>query len=182
MKFMLMQWLDLIYTKNFSVRKNVANKIATIGGLFARCNRSGLEASNKKQPGASFSCFEKYPQELYRSVCRLANGVLWQMTRVSIYLHVCLRKISCKFLYSKQKAAKRKGRSAVLETALLIMEVFQRDLSVSHVWAREERRQIASYFISQEPASVLQIKAGKLQAANSSSPGLSQINQTSRDC
>lgn len=128
MKFMLMQSLDLIYTKNLSVRKNVANKIATIGGFFARCNRSGLEASNKKQPGASFSCFEKYPQELYRSVCRLANGVLWQMTRVSIYLHVCLGKISCKFLYSKQKAAKRKGRSAVLETALLIMEVFPKGL------------------------------------------------------
>lgn len=70
MEFILMQSLDLIYTKNPSVRKNVANKIATIGGLLTalRCDRSGLEALNKKQLGASFSCFEKYPQELYRSV------------------------------------------------------------------------------------------------------------------
>lgn len=69
MEFMPMQPLDLIYTKNFSVRKNVANKITTIGGLLTgRCDRSGLEASNKKQLGASLSCFKKYPQELYRSV------------------------------------------------------------------------------------------------------------------
>lgn len=70
MEFILMQSLDLIYTKNLSVRKNVANKIATIGGLLtARCDRPGLQASNRKQLGASFFfCFEKYPQELYRSV------------------------------------------------------------------------------------------------------------------
>lgn len=110
MEFILMQSLDLIYTKNLFVRKNVANKIATIGGLLtARYDRAGLEASNKKNLGASFFCFEKYPQELYRLVWRLANGVLWQMTRVPRSLQVCLGKISCKFLYSKQKAAKSAG-------------------------------------------------------------------------
>lgn len=31
MEFILMQSLDLIYTKSLSVRKNVANNIATIG-------------------------------------------------------------------------------------------------------------------------------------------------------
>lgn len=69
MEFILMQSLHLIYTKSLSVRKNVANNIATIGGLLtARCERSGLEASNKKQLGAFLSCFEIYPQELYRLV------------------------------------------------------------------------------------------------------------------
>lgn len=41
-EFVLMQSLDLIYTKNFSVRKNLADKRATRGLLTARCGRSGL--------------------------------------------------------------------------------------------------------------------------------------------
>lgn len=46
--FILMQSLDLIYTMNLSVRKNLADKRATRGLLTARCGGSGLESINQK--------------------------------------------------------------------------------------------------------------------------------------
>lgn len=161
----------------------MANKIATIGGLLtARCDRPGLQASNRKQLGASFFLFWKISSGIVQISVKtwkwsLAN---YKSPKISPGLP---RENFLQVLVFKAEGSQKEGEEHSAGNFTLIMEIFPNGpLSVSHVWAREERRQIASYFISREPANILGIKPGKLQAANRSSPGLSQISQASRDC
>lgn len=85
-------------------------------------------------------------------------------------------------LLFRAKGGQKEGKEHGAGNCTQTMELFpERPCLVSHVWAREERRQIAACFICQEPANILGIRPGKLQAANSNSLGLSQISQASRD-